>query len=256
MRLAVVEHDPSQVGLIACWLAADGHEVSGFAELGDVASACERDSFDALVLDCSPADANGLPLVRQLRDDIRSTIPVVICSACCDEVHVAAALRAGADDYVIKPLRPALLLARLEAVARRRISEAAATAQFEVGEFRVDTRERTLERANVPVRLTGRDFELAVLFLRNVGQLLDRSYIHDVVWKARPIVGSRALDTRVSHVRTRLNLFPAQGWRLAAVYGFGYRLQRLHAPEVSAARPIFATTGAAALGAAYRESAA
>jgi DNA-binding response OmpR family regulator len=79
------------------------------------------------------------------------------------------------------------------------------------------------------VDLTAKDFDLSVLFLRNVGRLLSRGHIRETVWGPNAVVTSRTLDTHVSRIRNKLGLTPEFGWRLAAVYRYGYRLEHLDA---------------------------
>lgn len=242
MRTAILERDASQVGLLSRWLESGGHGVCAFGRWSDLAGAFEHQTFDALVLDCNAADESGIQLLEQLRDHLPPSIPVLVCSARNEDGDVAAALRAGAHDYIVKPVHRALLLARLAAIARRHTQDPE-SAQIEVAEFRIDYRERLLLRNNVRVQLAAKDFELAALFLRNVGRLLSRDHIHDVVWKARPGIGSRAVDTRVSRIRIKLKLVPEHGWRLAAVYGHGYRLLRGDIPAQAVEAAPTAATG-------------
>jgi DNA-binding response OmpR family regulator len=203
-----------------------------------LAGAFERESFDAVVLDCDQSDSNGIELLGQLREHLPATVAVVLCSERAEERDIAAALHAGAADYIIKPLRRTLLMARLAAVVRRGVQDPARSDQVDIGEFRIDCRERTVLRNSAAVELTAKDFDLTVLFLRNVGRLLSREYIHEVVWKSEPVLGSRAVDTRVSRIRNKLTLVPEHGWRLVAVYGHGYRLLRLRMPEQPAVTEI------------------
>jgi DNA-binding response OmpR family regulator len=96
-----------------------------------------------------------------------------------------------------------------------------------VDRFRVNGEARQLLRDDEVLELTAKDFDLAVLFLRNVGRLLSRRHIRERVWGVSQELNSRTLDTHVSRVRSKLRLLPAHGWRLSAVYGHGYRLEQL-----------------------------
>ena len=100
---------------------------------------------------------------------------------------------------------------------------------FEVDCFQVEFTSRTITREGTVVDLTQKDFNLAVLFLRNLGRLLSRNYIREVVWGANGLVTSRTIDTHVSRIRTKLGLVPEHGWELKAVYAHGYRLERAQA---------------------------
>jgi DNA-binding response OmpR family regulator len=128
------------------------------------------------------------------------------------------------------------LLARIDALARRaRSIPHSQPAATQIGCFRVDSQNRTVERDGEPVKLTAKDFGLAALFLGNVGRLLSRRYIEQAVWPCNTNVSSRTLDTHVCRVRAKLHLFPEFGWRLTAVYSHGYRLDRLYPPAAAPA---------------------
>ena len=94
----------------------------------------------------------------------------------------------------------------------------------------MDCPTRSITRDNKPVELTAKDFDLAALLLRNVGRLLSRGYLRQAIGTRNVALSSRALDAYVSRVRSKLKLKPEYGWRLAAVYGRGYRLEQLIRP--------------------------
>ncbi len=102
------------------------------------------------------------------------------------------------------------LLARFEAVTRRGRRMHEKPQVFAVDCFQVDCTTRTISREGVPVELSGKDFDLAVLFLGNQGRLLSRSYIHDVVWGANGCVTSRTIDTHVTRIRSKLGLVSSE----------------------------------------------
>jgi DNA-binding response OmpR family regulator len=227
MRIAILEDDPSQMELVVHWLQLAGHHAHAFEQGAQLLQALEHDSFDALLLDWNLPDISGLEVLKRVRQQLRSHIPTIFSTARTAEVDIVSALRQGADDYLIKPMRRLELLARLEAVTRRSAPEAPQSQQFEVDAFRVNSDARRLLRDNQRLDLTAKDFDLAVFFLRNVGRLLSRGHLREAVWKAARTISSRTLDTHVSRIRNKLLLIPEHGWRLAAVYGYGYRLERL-----------------------------
>ncbi len=227
MRIAILEDDRSQMELLVHWLQLAGHHAHAFERGAGLLRAVELDSFDALLLDWNIPDISGLEVLKRVRQQFRSRIPIIFITARTDEADVVSALRQGADGYLVKPMRRMELLARLQAVTRRNTAEASEAQQLEVDVFRVDVAARRLLRDNQPLELTAKDFDLAVLFLRNVGRLLSRGHLRESVWSAKVAVSSRTLDTHVSQIRNKLLLMPEHGWRLAAVYGYGYRLERL-----------------------------
>jgi two-component system response regulator RegX3 len=225
MRIAILEDDPSQLELLSHWLKLAGHHAHTFEQGSPLLRILEHESFDALLLDWNVPDVSGIEVLRQVRQQLRSSIPVLFGTARNAEEDIVAALRAGADDYLVKPLRRLELLARLDAVTKRNAGET--IPDFEVDRFRVNGEARQLLRDDEVLELTAKDFDLAVLFLRNVGRLLSRRHIRERVWGVSQELNSRTLDTHVSRVRSKLRLLPAHGWRLAAVYGHGYRLEQL-----------------------------
>src|SRR5215471_11236669 len=226
MRIAILEDDQSHAELLDHWLRLAGHQTLAFESSADVLSTLKRESFDALLLDWNLPDVSGIEVLRRLREELRLTIPVIFATARNQEDDVAKALRAGADDYLIKPLRRMELLARLAAVTRRGRHVQLEGEAFEVGVFRLNGQSRSITRDNEPLELTAKDFDLAVLMLRNLGRLLSRRHLIQTIWGQAPL-NSRTLDTHVSRIRAKLKLTPEHGWRLQAVYGFGYRLEQL-----------------------------
>ncbi len=234
MRIAVLEDEPSQMELLSHWLRLAGHQTSGFERAADLLHALEHESFDALLIDWNLSEVSGIEVLREVRERLRSSVPVIFSTARDHEDDVVSALKAGADDYLAKPLRRMELLARLETVTRRGRQPQLEGEVFEVGVFRVDCQTRSITRDNQPLELTTKDFDLAALLLSNVGRLLSRGHLLQAIWGQRVVRSSRTLDTHVSRVRNKLRLMPEYGWRLAAVYGYGYRLNHLTA---SASRP-------------------
>ena len=242
MRLAVLEDDASQLELISRWLQMAGHHVHPFEQGTALLRALEHETFDALLLDWNVPDVSGLEVLKRLRHELSSRTPVLFSTARTEEADVVSALRHGADGYLVKPLRRLELLARLDAVTRRNVAPGAQAESLEIGAFRVDTAARRLLRNNKPLALTAKDFDLAVLFLRNVGRMLSRGHLWESVWNGKGVMSSRTLDTHVSRIRNKLLLLPEYGWRLAAVYGYGYRLEQLSGASVPQARASDSTT--------------
>jgi two-component system, OmpR family, response regulator RegX3 len=227
MRIAILEDDPSQTELLSHWFKCAGHHPHPFAQGTRLLRALEHESFDVVLLDWNVPEMSGIDVLRHLRQRLQSGVPVMFSTARMREEDVVRALREGADGYVTKPVRRHELLARLEALALRRRDPQPRTGVIELDVFRVDLETRTILRNGAPLPLTAKDFDLATLLLRNVGRLLSRGHLRETVWASSQPVSSRTLDTHVSRVRSKLRLTPEHGWRLVAVYGYGYRLDRL-----------------------------
>jgi len=232
MRIAILEDDPSQTELLSHWFKSAGHHPHLFDHGAHLLRALEHEAFDVLLLDWNVPEMSGIDVLRHLRQRLQSAVPVMFSTARIREEDVVRALREGADGYVTKPVRRQELLARLESLAQRRREPQPRSGVIELDVFRVDLEMRTILRDDVALQLTAKDFDLAVLFLRNVGRLLSRGHLRETVWVSSHSVSSRTLDTHVSRVRGKLHLVPEYGWRLVAVYGYGYRLDRVDRSRV------------------------
>jgi len=224
MRIAILEDDPSQLELLGHWVALAGHDPQRFEHGSQLLEAIREEDFDLLILDWNLPDLAGIDVLRQVRQGCK--VPVIFCTARDREDDVVRALKEGAQDYLKKPIRRMELLARIQSVARRASTAQAMSEDFGIDNFQVDFAKRSITRDGTPAVLTHKDFDLAVLLLRNLGRLLSRSYISEVVWGADAVVTSRTIDTHVSRIRLKLGLVPEYGWELKAVYAHGYRLDR------------------------------
>jgi DNA-binding response OmpR family regulator len=234
-RIAFLEDDASQARLLLHWLESQGMICRHFSRGGDILRAVLRDTYDLVVLDWQVPDLNGEEVLRAIRKSVREPLPVLFTTGRDREEDIVQALRSGADDYLVKPLRRLEFLARVEALLRRaRGHRRDDEAPFEIGAFRVDLHGRTLHKDGAAIDLTQKEFEVAALLLRNVGRLLSRAYLLDTVWGISADVSTRTVDTHVSQLRGKLGLYPGEGWRLSAVYQHGYRLERIAPPAARA----------------------
>lgn len=229
-RIAVLEDDASQAKLLQYWIASQGFACRVFNRGNDILKAVLRDTFDLVILDWRVPDLSGEEVLDAIRSHVREPLPVLFTTGRDREEDIVHALKSGADDYLVKPLRRLEFLARVDALLRRSRSLAReAEAPIEAGAFHIDPHGRTLHKDGVAVELTQKEFEMATLLFRNVGRLLSRSYLLDTVWGISAEVSTRTVDTHASQLRSKLGLYPENGWRLSAVYQHGYRLERLAA---------------------------
>jgi DNA-binding response OmpR family regulator len=227
MRIAIVEDDASQADLVRLWLVGAGHTCHTFGRGRDFMRVMTRDSFDLLVLDWELPDVNGDAILAWVRANVREPVPILFTTARDAEGDIVTALKAGADDYLVKPLRKQELLARVEALGRRARPQPRVAETLRLGEFEVDVDRRVVTRGGAPVELTQKDFDLAVFLFRNVGNLVSRGHILESVWGRTSDLNTRTVDTHISRLRSKLGLVPENGWKLTAVYQHGYRLEHV-----------------------------
>ena len=178
MRIAIVEDDPSHLEIVSHWLRGAGHHIHAFKHGREFMRVLKHETFDALLLDWNLPEMSGIEVLRAVRERLCSPIPTIFATARDLERDAVVALSAGADDYLVKPIRRLELLARLEAMTRR----FGGAKVFEVGEFRVDGQMRSITREGRCLEVTGKDFDLASVLLNNVGRVLSRGHLRETVW--------------------------------------------------------------------------
>jgi DNA-binding response OmpR family regulator len=222
MYFAVVEDSRSQAEVLKALLKSEGHQVEIFSEGQACIDALKSQTFDFFILDWTLPDMGGDDVLKHIREHCGWDVPVIFCTARISEENAADILRLGADDFIPKPIRYMEFMARVEALLRRR--RAAAPVSMRFGNIELDLAGRRIKLAGVEVDLTQREFDLAVVLLRNVGRVLPREELLASVWVRETEVDSRTVDTHASRLRKKLGLGGESGLMLSSVYGQGYRL--------------------------------
>ena len=229
MRIAVLDNDRSQADLICQVLTSAGHTCQTYDSGKDMLAHLRKDSFDMLILDWQVSDLNASEVLRRAKEKMSAQTPMMFLTNSSAEDDIVAGINAGADDYMIKPLRRGELVARVQALLRRAYPTQNGAEQLQFGPYIFETRPGRLLMDGAVIDVTHKEFYLALLFFRNIGRPLSRAYIHEAVWIRETVVPSRTMDTHVSRVRNKLQLRPENGFRLVPVYSYGYRLEKLGA---------------------------
>lgn len=227
MRIAVLDDDPIRTGIACQILSAAGHTCYLFANTRDMLQQLRRESYDMLILDWQAADANGPEVMRLAREKLSPELPILFMTSlsCADDI--LEGLAAGADDYMIKPIRRSELAVRVQTLLRRAYPNQNAAEPIRFGRYTFETRSGQLTLDSIPIALTQKEFNLALLLFRNLDRPLSRATILEAVWSRNIEIPSRTMDTHVSRVRSKLQLRPENGFRLAPVYSYGYRLEQV-----------------------------
>ncbi|AGH83562.1 MULTISPECIES: response regulator transcription factor [Ralstonia solanacearum species complex] len=226
IHIASVEDNQAQSELIREILVSSGYECASFSS-GDAFVKALRDrTFDLLLLDWQLPDISGIQLVSWVRQTVGPALPVLFLTNRSLEDDVVRGLAAGADDYVVKPVRRAELVARVGALLRRAAPRTGESLErMRVGPYAVDPLGRVLTLHGLQVELSPREFDLALYLFRNVGKLVPRELIEQAVWGRSIGPDSRTLATHISKLRLKLDLNQKNGVRLVSVYSHGYRLE-------------------------------
>lgn len=231
MRIAVLEDDPVQADLVIRVVETTGHSCVNFASGKALMSRLRQETYDLLILDWNVPDVQGIEVTAWVREHMKPPPPILMLTARSDAEDIVTGLNAGADDFLVKPIEPPVLRARIQAVLRRAYPAELNARSETFGDITFDQLHLTATVRGEVVTLTSKEFALALVFFRNLNRALGRSYLLESVWGRSPDLATRTLDAHVSKIRAKLNLRPENGFKLAPVYSYGYRLERLSADE-------------------------
>jgi two-component system KDP operon response regulator KdpE len=219
-RVLVVDDEQQILRALRTSLRAAGYEVdTADTAKGALAAAALRPP-EAMILDLILPDGTGTDVCREFRT--WSSAPVIVLSAVGEEREKVAALDAGADDYVTKPVGIDELLARLRAVLRR--TAPSGEPVIRLGELVVDLEKRTVSVAGTPVHLTPHQFDLLRVLALNPGKLLTQSVLLQEVWGPAYVGESNLLHVNISQLRRKIEPDRALPRYLLTEPGVGYRL--------------------------------
>lgn len=224
-KLLVVDDDPALRQLLADYLNRHGYDTLLAPDASDLPSRITRYAPDLLVLDRMLPGGDGADACRRLREQ-GEDIPVILLTARDEAVDRIIGLEAGADDYVGKPFDPRELLARIEAVLRRKRGPSALTKDAPVafGPFLFDPSTRQLSRDGTVVKLTGGEINLLEALVRNAGKPLSRERL--LALARDDDAGERndrAIDIAILRLRRVIEDDPKQPRWIQTVWGIGYR---------------------------------
>jgi DNA-binding response OmpR family regulator len=227
MRVLIIEDDRMLSRLVERALGEAGYtvEVTPSAEEGrDRALAAE---YDAVLLDLELPDRSGLEVVRAMRREGKQT-PVLIMTGRDDDQDIVRGLDAGADDYLLKPVSPEVLKARLRAALRR--GAATGTDQLRVGELTMNRLARTVRGPAGELSLTPKEFAMLEHLMLRVEEVVSRGELLAHVWNMRFDPGSNVVDAHVARLRQKLRPVARPELRTARGVGFVLTLRREGAP--------------------------
>ena len=231
MRILIIEDNRNLVLGLRHNLELDGHRVdAAFSGAAGLDRARAREA-DLIILDLMIPRPDGFQILRTLREEGVDT-PVIVLTARGTEEDKVRGLRLGADDYVTKPFGLLELMARVDAIRRRiRLSNGSRepsrdSAPIVIGDIRVEPATRTVTRADEPVALRPKEFELLLALARRDGEVVSRYELLEEVWGYGADVVSRTVDTHIGQLRAKLERNPAVPRLILTVRKSGYRLQR------------------------------
>ena len=213
-KILVVEDEEPIAHLICMSLQNAGYSCDVAVNGLEGADRIQKGEYDLCLLDIMLPGIDGFDLLEYAKS---ADMPVIFITAVGDTETKVRGLRAGADDYLVKPFEVMELIARVESVLRRREK---ISPTMDVLDLHIDIISRTVTKNGVPLKLTFKEFELLTIFARHPNMALKREMIYENVWGTRYTGDSRTVDLHVQRLRKKTGL----GDHLESIYKVGYRL--------------------------------
>ncbi len=224
IRILVVDDDDNVRRLVAAYLEREGYDVAQAADGNAAIRSVETAAPDLLILDLMLPGPGGLQVARRLKDSVG--VPVIMLTARGEEDDVLRGFEAGADDYLVKPFSPKVLVARVRAVLRRAgLGTDDDAAPLVRGPLVMDERSRMVSIDGTPVELTAIEFDLLRALADHPGWVYSREQLLERVWGYDHLGDSRVVDVHVANLRKKIGDDSSQPRFIRTVRGVGYKFQ-------------------------------
>jgi len=203
MKILLAEDDETSAGYVRRGLTENGHVVDWVSDGRDALTHCLYNDVDIAVLDRMMPGMDGLAVVKAMRAAGRE-VPVIFLTAMSDVEDKVDGLKAGGDDYMVKPFHISELLARIEALARRPLATQEKTV-LQVHDLTLDLLQRTAHRQDQTIDLLGKEFALLRLLMENAERVISRTLILERVWDFSFDPGTTVVETHISKLRQKID---------------------------------------------------
>ena len=219
----LVEDEPAILDLLEVTLAAKGFRVLKAEDTGSARDSIHAELPDVVILDWMLPGQSGVQFARELRSDVRSkSLPIIMLTAKADEADKVHGLEIGADDYITKPFSPRELVARVNALLRRRAPQAA-DVTLSYGCVTLNPGRHEARVNGTPIDVSATEFRLLAFLIANPERVFSRAQLLDQVWGDHRFIEERTVDVHVLRLRKALQPYGAEEL-VETVRGVGYRL--------------------------------
>lgn len=213
----VVEDDKAIRNLVLYALSEKDYQVKGFEDGLDIVELVRKESVDLLILDVMLPEKDGLEILKEIREF--SSIPIIMLTARDGEYDKVMGLESGADDYITKPFSILELISRVKAVLRR--SEKKDREHLNYGSIEINIKKRTVKVDGEKIDLTFKEFEMLLLFMANIGNVITREDFLLKIWGYDYEGETRTVDVHIASLRNKLK---SAGENIKTVRNLGYKL--------------------------------
>jgi two-component system, OmpR family, alkaline phosphatase synthesis response regulator PhoP len=223
--ILVVDDDENLRRLVAAYLESEGYEVKQAADGPAALQSAEKGQFDLVVLDLMLPGLSGLDVARRIR--ALGPVPILMLTARASEDDVLQGFDAGADDYLVKPFSPKVLVARVRAILRRSgpDSDEETGGALLAGGIAIDPKAREVRIEGREIELTGTEFDLLRVLAEHPGWVYSREELLESVWGYSYLGDSRLVDVHIANLRKKIGDDPSDPHFIRTVRGVGYKFQ-------------------------------
>ncbi len=219
-NILLVEDDLALQELTRDYLEQNNLSVAVLSRGDEVMEYLNKHQVDLMILDVMLPGKDGFSVCREVRD--KYSLPILMLTAKGEDFDQVIGLELGADDYVIKPAEPRVLLARITALLRRSQEQEKNVQSVAFGELKIDKNSRIVTLKNEEITLTSHEFELLWLLASSAGDVLSREYVHEQMIGRQYDGLDRTVDVRISRLRKKLGDNSDKPYKIKTVWGQGY----------------------------------
>ncbi|MCA9843343.1 MAG: response regulator transcription factor [Dehalococcoidia bacterium] len=222
-RILVVEDEPTVVDVVSRYLERESYDVRSEQDGARGLQLFSSFRPHLVVLDLMLPSMDGMEVCRRIREHSRT--PVIMLTARGDEMDRIAGFATGADDYLAKPFSPRELVARVKAVLRRSLGDAAVAPRERIcsGGVVIDPKTRQVERNGERIDLTAREFDLLWFLASHAGEVFNREQLLKQVWQYEWHGDPSTVTVHIRRLRTKVEVAPDEPRHIKTVWGVGYR---------------------------------
>lgn len=223
-RILIVEDEPALANVVKDYLKNELFDVEICTEGDKAIEVFNKYRPSLLILDLMLPGMNGYEICKNVR--MTSVIPILILSAKTDEFDKVMGLNLGADDYMTKPFRPKELVARVNALIRRsQVFNKDNLEVIDVGDIRIFIKEYKVEKNNVKMELSKKEFELLLFLAKNPKQVFTREHLYEGVWGLDSFGDLDTVTVTINRLRQKIEENPATPKHILTVWGVGYKFE-------------------------------
>jgi DNA-binding response OmpR family regulator len=222
--ILVVDDEKRLVSLVESYLTQEGYRVVTAYNGKEALTVAEKEKPDLVVLDVMMPEMDGYEFMRRHR--VENNTPIILLTARVDDEEKVIGLEVGADDYMTKPFRPRVLVARVRAVMRRAGEKDPAAKVLKAADIVLDRDSRTVKVADEFVDLTPSEFDILTSLMSSPGRVYSRLDLLDIIQGVRYEGYERTIDTHIKNLRGKIERSPRDPKYIQTVYGVGYRFKR------------------------------